>query len=76
MHSTIKMNRLTLASIVLGLAGGLWALGGQPAKAHSPAPAQAVQAAPDVCAIAASVAGEGNPLLAADLRRAVGCAPA
>lgn len=74
MHSTtIKMNRLTLASIVLGAAGALWALGGQPAKAHSSERAAAPR---DVCAIAASVAGDGNPALAADLRRAVGCTPA
>jgi hypothetical protein len=73
MHATIKMNRRALGCIVVGAAGALWALGGHPAKPHDTERAPAPQG---VCAIAASIAGERNPALAADLRRAAGCAAA
>ena len=73
MSSTIKINRLMLASIALGSAGALWSFGTPGGNAHAAPGASRPQ---DVCAIAASIAGTDNPALAADLRRAAGCAAA
>jgi hypothetical protein len=70
MQSTIKINRLMLASIALGTAGALWSLGAPGSNAHAAPGASGPQ---DMCAIAASIAGADNPGLAADLRRAAGC---
>ena len=72
MYAKTKMNKPMLACLALGMAGALWALDGQPAKAHSP---ERVEVKPEVCAIAADYARDASPAMAAELRRAVGCAP-
>ena len=73
MSSTIKINRLMLATIALGTAGAMGSVGTPVGNAHA---APGTSGPQDVCAIAASIAGTDNRALAADLRRAAGCAAA
>jgi hypothetical protein len=71
MNTRTGMNPMALGCIVLGLAGAVFALGGN-GNANAMAQPQQVTKSSDMCAVAASFAVT-DPAVAKQMGRAIGC---